>query len=55
MDLLVLEDSGLVKLGASAAKDMLESFVHRHETPFRSGSATNRSRELEPGQSYEFV
>ncbi len=31
-DLLVLEDFGMKKLGPSAAEDMLEIFVRRHET-----------------------
>jgi DNA replication protein DnaC len=32
VDLLVLEDFGMKKLGPSAAEDMLEIFVRRHET-----------------------
>jgi DNA replication protein DnaC len=32
VDLLVLEDFGMKKLGASAAEDLLELFVRRHET-----------------------
>lgn len=32
VDLLVLEDFGMKKLGASAAEDLLEVFVRRHET-----------------------
>ena len=31
VDLLVLEDFGMKKLGASAAEDLLEIFVRRHE------------------------
>jgi DNA replication protein DnaC len=31
VDLLVLEDFGMKKLGASAAEDLLETFVRRHE------------------------
>ena len=31
VDLLVLEDFGMKKLGPSAAEDMLEIFVRRHE------------------------
>jgi DNA replication protein DnaC len=31
-DLLVLEDFGMKKLGPSAAEDLLEVFVRRHET-----------------------
>jgi DNA replication protein DnaC len=32
VDLLVLEDFGMKKLGATAAEDLLEVFVRRHET-----------------------
>jgi DNA replication protein DnaC len=32
VDLLVLEDFGMKKLGAAAAEDLLEVFVRRHET-----------------------
>lgn len=32
VDLLVLEDFGMKKLGGSAAEDLLEVFVRRHET-----------------------
>jgi DNA replication protein DnaC len=32
VDLLVLEDFGMKKLGASGAEDLLEIFVRRHET-----------------------
>lgn len=32
VDLLVLEDFGMKKLGANAAEDLLEVFVRRHET-----------------------
>ena len=32
VDLLILEDFGMKKLGASAAEDLLEIFVRRHET-----------------------
>lgn len=32
VDLLVLEDFGMKKLGATAAEDLLEIFVRRHET-----------------------
>ena len=32
VDLLVLEDFGMKKLGANAAEDLLEIFVRRHET-----------------------
>jgi DNA replication protein DnaC len=32
IDLLVLEDFGMKKLGPSAAEDLLEIFVRRHET-----------------------
>ena len=32
VDLLVLEDFGMKKLGSNAAEDLLEVFVHRHET-----------------------
>jgi DNA replication protein DnaC len=31
VDLLVLEDFGMKKLGANAAEDLLEVFVRRHE------------------------
>ena len=32
VDLLVLEDFGMKKLGSNAAEDLLEVFVRRHET-----------------------
>jgi DNA replication protein DnaC len=32
VDLLVLEDFGMKKLGATAAEDLLDVFVRRHET-----------------------
>ena len=32
VDLLVLEDFGMKKLGSAAAEDLLEVFVRRHET-----------------------
>ena len=32
VDLLVLEDFGMKKLGPNAAEDLLEIFVRRHET-----------------------
>jgi hypothetical protein len=32
VDLLVLEDLGMKKLGPSAAEDLLEIFVRRHKT-----------------------
>jgi DNA replication protein DnaC len=32
VDLLVIEDFGMKKLGSSAAEDLLEVFVRRHET-----------------------
>jgi DNA replication protein DnaC len=32
VDLLVLEDFGMKKLGSTAAEDLLEVFVRRHET-----------------------
>jgi DNA replication protein DnaC len=32
IDLLIIEDFGMKKLGASAAEDLLEVFVRRHET-----------------------
>lgn len=32
VDLLILEDFGMKKLGAAAAEDLLEVFVRRHET-----------------------
>ena len=32
VDLLVLEDFGMKKLGATAAEDLLEIFVRRHAT-----------------------
>jgi DNA replication protein DnaC len=54
VDLLVLEDFGMKKLGPSAAEDLLEIFVRRHEvasTLKRLGTtnlrvATRREREL---------
>jgi DNA replication protein DnaC len=41
VDLLVLEDFGMKKLGATAAEDLLEVFVRRHETA-STAITTNR-------------